>query len=496
MRCEGTTQSGEQCRCRVTAPARFCHHHKPRVGRSSDGAEIAKAFYDDLVEQAYRETERIFDHGQTYTRGGIIESYELRFATGNEELGRDGIVWSAGQPSNLEKTKVYRPAIAVGQRGSPGEFQKLAKDPTWKDNHSTVVEGLNSGSLTLSVNKRVPRAKREQAKLQLEKIEGVLDKLLTRQFEREWAAALEDGFAIWEMVGDPLSKLAYRRAWTVDSWLLDEEERVWEGVSFKTSGSSGTTYQLPSEKLLLYSHGRKGMNLPGESQLRFAAPHILCKQALIKIDMQAVTSHGMGWRVIEAELGAQDAGDDEQTVEVLSAGKAADNPTLKLAPGRTLNWIGPSSTLPDFATRVAVHEAAIDKSLGARAARMEKATYANADLVDRVDRRTVRHYGDLYADFVGAELVPVIGRQLFGDAYIEPGPTAEFGLKSDGQSAAVLVQLIQQGVITPTDKDEEVIRKQFNLPPRTDKEPAQGAAEPSASVRDIKDRLQGDADAA
>lgn len=493
MRCEGKTRSGEQCRCTVSAPARFCHHHRPRVGPSgskADAAELAKAAYYDLVERAYRETERIFDHGQTYTTGYVVESYELRFATGNEEIGRDGIAWSAGQPSNLEKTKNYRPAIAVGQRGSPGEFQKLAKDPTWADNFSTVVEGLNSGSLTLSVNKRVPRGQLDQAREQLEAIEGVLGKLLTKQFEREWAKSLEDGFSIWEMVGDPLTKLAYRRAWTVDAWLLDEDERVWEGVSFKTSGTSGTVYQLPAEKLLLYSHNRTGMNLPGEPQLRFAAPHILCKQALIRIDMQAVTSHGMGWRVIESELGAQDAGDDDQSVEVLGAGKATDNPTLKLAPGRTLKWIGPSSTLPDFASRVAVHEAAIDKSLGARAARMEKATYANADLVDRVDRRTVRHYGDLYADFVGTELVPVIGRQLFGEAYIDPGPTAEFGLKSDGQSAAVLVQLIQQGVITPTDKDEEVIRKQFNLPPRVESE----LAEP-ANVRSMADRLGG-ADAA
>ena len=437
---------------------------------------VSEMLYRDVVAEAYARVEELFEHGGDASPGFLIEKHDLKLAVDSEEVGRDGIVWSSGQPSNLEKTASYRGAVAVGKRGTPGEFQALAADPTWQDNYATVLEGLHSGTYKLSVSPRVRPDDVAAAKEQLSGIEAVLWPLLKDQFGREWAKALNDGFSLWEIVGHPVEKLAYRRAWTVDQWILDEDEREWEGVSFKPAGSTAEPYELPAEKLLLYSHNRTGMNLPGEPQIRYAAPHILIKQGLIRLDMQACSAHGLGWRIIESEMGVQDAGDDQKTVTVLSTGKASDNPTLKLAPGRKLVWIGPGGVLPDFASRIDYHEKQIEKAIGARAARLEKSTYANADLVDRVDRRTVRLHGSLFARFVTEQLIPVIAEQLFGGTAIHPTPILEFDLAADAQSAAVLVQLIQAGVITPTPEDEAVIRKQFNLPPRTaaakPKEPA------------------------
>lgn len=436
---------------------------------TAPSSEIALAhFYSGLASRAYAEADDLFESGGARTVGYLVEQFDLQFAgvgVDTDEIGRDGVKWTNGQPDNLEPTASYKPAVAVGKRGKPGEFQRLSKDPTWQDNYATVLEGLSSGDLALKLHNSIASDQLELATRQMRAIERALTPLINHQFRREWASALNDGFALWELVGDPVTKLAYRRAWTVDAWILDENERVWEATSFETPGDSATKYEIPAEKLLLYSHNRTGMNLSGEPQLRFAAPHILIKQELVRLDMQAVAAHGLGWRVIESVLGTPDAADDKETVKVLSSGRASDNPTIQLTPGHKLNWISPAGTLPDFAARMLFHEASIEKSLGARAARLEKSTYANAELIDRVDRRTVRHYGSLFAQFVTDELIPVLARQLF-DAPM-PTPTLEFDLASDAASAAILVQLIQTGVITPTAADEDAVRRQYNLPART-----------------------------
>ena len=107
------------------------------------------------------------------------------------------------------------------------------------------------------------------------------------------AACHED---VWTVTNGrvAIAKLAARMPLTFFTWTVDEQENLLELVQHGFHGGSFTEFQLPADKIALYTFRQEGSNFAGRAILREMYQHWFTKAALYKIDAIAAERNGMG----------------------------------------------------------------------------------------------------------------------------------------------------------------------------------------------------------
>lgn len=133
-----------------------------------------------------------------------------------------------------------------------------------------------------------------------------------QKFVDEALTYLDFGFAVFEMVFESrvvngqnriaLSKLGFRKQTTIEAW---EQEGGAPGIRQFTA--TGKKYNIPLEKLVVFTHKQEGDNYQGISILRTAYKHWLIKDKLYRIDAIGHERQALGVLEITVPKGATTA---------------------------------------------------------------------------------------------------------------------------------------------------------------------------------------------
>jgi phage gp29-like protein len=110
-----------------------------------------------------------------------------------------------------------------------------------------------------------------------------------------------------------LAKMAPRMPLTFYTWTIDEQENLKALIQHGFHGGSFTEFQLPADKIALFTFRQEGANFAGRAILREMYQHWYTKSALYKIDSMSLERNGMG--VPFGELGPNASVEDRDRFE-------------------------------------------------------------------------------------------------------------------------------------------------------------------------------------
>lgn len=411
----------------------------------------------------------------TSKKGYVIKSDKspISFSTlKTNEKGMDGIDWVRGLPTNLDKNAKYEPVSARGIGGDLGAYQQYAKtDPDFQDSYNTLVQNLQRGHWEIQKNEWISE---EQLELHEEIIEWLyksffLSGKVWKQFINEWATSLVCGFAIWEPVYTKdacLKKLAQRKAFIVEEWMFDKDERELLYVKFKDA--NGQEVIIPADELLIYSHRKEGTNYEGESVIRSIAFYIELKQYLLKIFAASSEVNGMGMKVIETNT-ESDASEDNAIVGSIANARAEQNPIISLPNGKTFKWLSPNGNILDIKSMLDYCDQKIKAILSAEGSLLgfqNVGSFALASEQAKGEIASAQYYGELICDMFNADGSPL---RAIVDAKFGPQefyPLLSFQAQKEAEMPEHKIQMLmtlkQHGMPITTD-DWNMIRKAMGL---------------------------------
>lgn len=285
---------------------------------------------------------------------------------------------------------------------------------------------------------------------------------------------LDFGFAVhedvWEIVGNRirLAKLAARLPITACRWIVDdsgEELAAFEQMGYR--GSEYGTYQVPANKMDLFTMNQEGQNYTGMSLLRPMYQHWYMKSNLYKVDAIACERNGMGVPCITLGDNAK-AEDIAQAKEWVQQLTTHERTGLVLPKGWLFSLEGVKGTLRDPKESITHHNEMISMaaltmfmmlgqsqhgshSLGTTMADffMLSLEATSRQIARAMNQGTVRRLVDY--NFDGVEHYP------------ELVPQQIQSLKFDDVVKA-LQELAQFGVIAPDDDLESWVRRKMGAP--------------------------------
>jgi phage gp29-like protein len=285
---------------------------------------------------------------------------------------------------------------------------------------------------------------------------------------------LDFGFAVhedvWEIVGNRvrLAKLAARLPITAYRWLVDdsgENLAAFEQMGYR--GSEYGVFQVPANKMDLFTMNQEGQNYTGLSLLRPMYQHWFMKSNLYKVDAIACERNGMGVPCITLGDNAKQE-DIEQAKEWVQQLTTHERTGLVLPKGWLFSLEGVKGTLRDPKDSIAHHNEMISMaaltmfmmlgqsqhgshSLGATMADffMMSLEATSRQIARAMNQGTVRRLVDYNFDWI--------------EHYPELVPQQIQSLKFDDVVKA-LQELAQFGVIAPDDELESWVRAKMGAP--------------------------------
>ena len=298
---------------------------------------------------------------------------------------------------------------------------------------------------------------------------------------------LQFGHAVFEQVYYPprspedggdgrfhLRKLGYRPARTIAQWQvaadggligIKQYQTVAPGGALLGFGGTTSDNLLKVNRLVVYTHKRKGSNWIGESVLRPAYKNVLLKDQFLRVDAQVVHRNGLGIPVHTAADESADAID--AGLEIASAIQAGDDTGVSLAKGATFQLVGVSGSTPNILDKVKYHDEQISRSVLAHFLNLGSQTGSWALGTTFADFFTlsIQAIAEGIRETASRHIVEDIVDINFGPD--EPAPklvVEEIGSRQESILSAIS-SLISAGVIQPDENLEKWIRSQIGVPP-------------------------------
>lgn len=290
---------------------------------------------------------------------------------------------------------------------------------------------------------------------------------------------LEFGFAVFEKVYDfgevkgkdrvYIDKLAFRKQTSIAKWEADKGE---PGISQFTT--KGKTVSIPLDKLVVFTNEQEGDNFEGVSILRAAYKHWYYKDKLYQIDAIGHERQALGVIKVKHPKNAPQAQLDIAHAAARNL-RANEEAYIDEPEGWTIEFMDmKAGSLKDTEPSINHHNRQIPVNvlagfmdLGASSGSGSRAV---GDVQLKVFEYAVKFVADYIADTVNRYLVKDIVDLNFN---VTEYPKLTAG-EVDGQSltelATALKNLIDAGVIIPTDEDEAYLRGILRLPEKPEGE--------------------------
>lgn len=298
---------------------------------------------------------------------------------------------------------------------------------------------------------------------------------------------LQFGHAVFEQVYYPpvpvedggdglfhLRKLGYRPARTIAEWkvapdggLIGVKQYQTHGVDGSLLGFGGTISAelLRVNRLVVYTHKRKGSNWIGESVLRPAYKNVLLKDQFLRIDAQVVARNGLGLPVHTAADDTADA--IAAGLDIASSIQAGEDTGVSLAKDAKFELIGVTGTLPNILEKVKYHDEQISRSVLAHFLNLGSQTgsWALGSTFADFFTLTIQAIAEGIRETATRHIVEDIVDINYGPGVAAPRIVVEeIGSRQDSVLAAIS-SLISAGVIHPDENLEKWIRSQIGVPP-------------------------------
>lgn len=298
---------------------------------------------------------------------------------------------------------------------------------------------------------------------------------------------LQYGHAVFEQIYYParspedggdgrfhLRKLGYRPARTIAKWEVASDGGLIGVKQYQTKAAGGSLLGIGGtesddllrvNRLVVYTHKRKGSNWIGESLLRPAYKNVLLKDQFLRIDAQVVHRNGLG---IPVHTAADDTADAiDAGLDIASSVQAGEDTGVSLAKDAKFDLIGVSGTLPNILEKIKYHDEQISRSVLAHFLNLGSQTgsWALGSTFADFFTLTIQAIAEGFRETATRHIVEDIVDINFGPDVPAPRIVVEeIGSRQDSVLAAI-ASLISSGVIHPDENLEKWIRSTIGIPP-------------------------------
>lgn len=295
----------------------------------------------------------------------------------------------------------------------------------------------------------------------------VLDDILTH---------LDFGFSVHEEVYGPalvggrlrvvLTKFAYRKQTSIYSWQMSDGQ---PGVHQITL--DGGKYDIPRNKLAIFSHQKEGDNPEGISILRAAYQHWYYKRTLYQIDAIGHERQALGVVKIKYPTTAanKDGKERESARQAARQLRANEEAFIEEPQGWDINFMDmKASTLKDVKPSIDHHDRQISKNVLAQfleiGASGGSGTRSTSEDHSRLFELACQAVAQNIADAFNEQVVKTLVDLNYN---VSEYPKLAVGKVGDDNMAEVadsVSKLVTAGFLNPTEEDEAHIRKLLRLP--------------------------------
>lgn len=266
-----------------------------------------------------------------------------------------------------------------------------------------------------------------------------------------------------------LRKLDARDATSIREINVDEDGGL-AGITQRVQLKDGSEEDrfIPVERLLLYTNERRGADWYGRSILREAYMDYYLKDQLVRINAMGLERNSMGVPVVYYDPTVMNETDALRIATQFKAGSSSGVAFPTTSPSAKVELVAVSGTIRDPLPTIEMHDHAISRSVLAmfldlgHDGGLGSAGIGNTfvDVFTASIEAIANELATTFTEHVIRDLVEL----NFGPN--EPYPVLTPGALSASRNIdpAVLKNLVDAGVITPSDLDEEYIRAKYGLP--------------------------------
>lgn len=293
------------------------------------------------------------------------------------------------------------------------------------------------------------------------------------QFLREMLTYLDFGFSVAEEVYDAgeidgtpmivLSKLAYRKATSVQAWQTQDKQ---PGITQLTN--AGGLCSIPMDKLLLLSHKREGENYEGVSVLRTAYANWYYLTNYYRIDALGYERQALG--VLDIEHPETATEKDKAKLEAMARNIRANEQSFFLHPPKHVaQWMDmKAGTLKDPTKAIDHHIRQIDKNVMAQfldiGSSGSSGAYSSSQTQFELFILAVQAIADTFVDAFNRQVVKQWVDLNYNVKNYPKLTVAKIGDDNKNAIVEAIAKLVEAHIITPTDEDEEYFRRKYELP--------------------------------
>lgn len=379
-----------------------------------------------------------------------------------EEIGNSGTQIASGIISGEE----YNTEL-TGWRG-------LRAYDAMRRNDATVNAALSAIKLPITqAQYRVDAASEDDADKEVaDFVEyNILRNIDWRKFLDESLTYLDFGFAVFEMVFEPqvvngqtrivLTKLGFRKQTTIQSW---EQQSGAPGIS---QNSNGQIYNIPLQKLVVFTYKQEGDNYEGISLLRTAYKHFYIKDKLYRMDAVGHERQSVGVLEITVPKGAGDK-DKKKIITAARELRANEKSYIMHPEGWLVEFMDmKANSLKDVEPSISHHDRQISKNVLAQFLELGAAggsgARATSEDHSRLFAMSVQGVAERIAHVLQQTVVKaLVDLNFTGRAY----PTLTVGNLADDNVPVIteaIAKLVTAGALHPRPADENTVRKMIGL---------------------------------
>lgn len=287
---------------------------------------------------------------------------------------------------------------------------------------------------------------------------------------------LEFGFSVFEIVGDMQfvdgalrwvpTKVAFRKQTTIQAW---QQQDGSAGITQVTTSGAGIV-SIPDGKLVTFTYQREGDNWQGISALRPAYQPWYFKKELTVIESLQYERQGLGVLSLEAPANATDA-DINKMIDAARNLRANEQSYILKRPGWIVEFMDmKSKTNADPSAAIDRHDRAILEALQAQFIKIGAAGSSGSYNSSATQRELLVESCEALAAQIGSRisdtLVKLIVDKNFNVSAYPKWVCGDISKENITDFATVYKTLVEARALTPSDADEDHIRKTMRLPER------------------------------
>ncbi|WP_425005782.1 phage portal protein family protein [Mycolicibacterium sp. S3B2] len=294
-----------------------------------------------------------------------------------------------------------------------------------------------------------------------------------RETLTEMLTMLDFGFYVAELVFDwrtvdgvdriVLTKIAYRKQTTIESWAQEDNS---PGITQRRS--DGVAVSIPKDKLIILSHQREGDNWEGVSILRSAYQNWYYKKTFYQIDAVKHERQALGTVKIKYPKGADQKMRNEAKTAAQNV-RANERAFLEEPDGWDINFMDmKANTTADPKESIAHYDRQILKNMSVQyidiGSQGSSGAYAASKdqraLLEEQDQAIVEQIAEVVNDIIIRKIVD-LNFTVNDYPKWKPGRVARDEVSD---LAEAVTKLVDAGIITPSDEDEEHVRNVLHFP--------------------------------